>query len=133
MARHNDAHFGGRWMNVKVRKVMQHVDKHFTRLKRLAMRNALGPRPEIVVSAYGCERRERSKLFQHLRVPDVPGVYDEIAAAKKVDDFRAHQAVRIRNQADAHRLRIVTRGRRATVGPAITLNPAARKSGSVPK
>jgi hypothetical protein len=70
-------------VDIKLRKVMQHIDAHLADPQDLRFRDRLRPGPAVVVAAHGGQWREALKLFENPGVADIAGVHDEIAPVKE--------------------------------------------------
>ncbi len=99
---YHHAHTGGRWVNVQLAQIMDHIQPHTTQLYQLGFRAAPAPR------GHGrCCRARRSagllsQLAQHARLADVTGVHDVVAALQEGQCLRAQQVVGVGDQAYAH-------------------------------
>ena len=56
--------------------------------------------PVIDVSAYGVDRRQRAEPGKYVRAANIRGMDDGIAAGKRRERLRPHQAMGIGNRAD---------------------------------
>ena len=95
-------HAGRRRVEIDLREVVDRVEQHVAEWQQRGGRQSLGPGAMIVVAAYGGQRRDRRQCLEDRRIADVAGMHDVIGAAHKVERLRTEQAVRVRNQGDAH-------------------------------
>src|SRR5438552_13931432 len=83
-----------------MRDLVEHVEAELADLEARGERQPRRPASPVVVTANGERGRDGTKGFDHLRVPDVPRVNDEIRPAERFERLRAEQPVGIRD--DTH-------------------------------
>lgn len=87
-------------LEVEILEFVEHVDRETSGFEDIGFRNGLRPGAMINVSADGGDRGDQVELVQDFEIAYVASVEDEVGALQGFDDFRAKQAVRVRDDAD---------------------------------
>ena len=89
-------------LQIQFSQVMQYVDGDAANFKYVGRGNF--PRPDfaIHVAAYGSHRRNRSQIFQDVRIADVASMNDVVGSAQGGKSLRTKQTVRVGDDADKH-------------------------------
>ena len=69
------------------------------------MRYRRSPCAAVIVAAHHIHRRNRSQRLQHAGIADIARMDNAIDPGQRFQRLRPEQAVRVRNESDAHRLR----------------------------
>lgn len=91
------------WIDVERRAIVDHKDLRTRDSHGGHRRQARGPRPAIVVAAHCRYRSKARQRCEDLRVANVAGMDDVIAAAQCALGLGAQETVRVRDQPDTDR------------------------------
>ena len=98
----DDLHARGTGFEIDLGEVVDRVDEDVAEAKELALAQARGPGAPVVVAAHGRDRGDGAKGVEHGGIAEVAAVDDVVAALEEGEDFRAQQAVGVRDEADPH-------------------------------
>jgi len=87
-------------VEVKLREIVQDIDQDIVDAKYLGLRNRIGPRTFVIVSSHDRDRSQSPELLEHLGIPNIAGVNNTVAAAKKPDCLWPQETVGVRNKAN---------------------------------
>ena len=94
-------------LQIQFAQVMQHTDRDATNFKHISRRNLLCPAFPIYIASDGSNRRNRSQLFQDVKIADISSVNDVVRSAQSGESFGTKQTMGIRNDANARRLHTI--------------------------
>src|SRR5262249_53079971 len=87
-------------IEIKIRKIVQHVEGPLVELHVFRAWQFPGPWARVDVSADRDSRGDLPKPIEHLGIADIPGMNDEPGPTQCGQRLRSQQAMRVRNNAD---------------------------------